>query len=234
MKNIKVNSVAEIRKELEEFKREQDSNNEDQKLKSSRNFEIFLGVLSASILIILIAFIFQKEQKITSLNSKVYQLNNQVGDLKKKNESLSKELHTLRNVRDNVNDLLTRYSSTGYTYLRFCNKTSRRISATRAYWDGSGWRSEGWQTPEAGECKKVYIGDNYRGKVYVYGKFYGENMVADNQWISGDSSFCAEIPGPFDIANSDERDNCSGSGREMVKMSEFPVFPGTNTWNFRD
>jgi uncharacterized membrane protein/cell division protein FtsL len=245
-------SAAKIRKELEEVKRQQDSNNENQKFEKSKKFEIFLEVLSASILIISIVFMFQKQQKITGLNGQVYKLNNQlgelkeeneslskgvgelkeeneslskeVGDLKKENESLSKELHNLRNVRDNVNDLLNRYSSTGDTYLKFCNKTSRIISAAWAYWDGDGWRSKGWHNPEAGECKEVYVGYNYRNKVYIY----SEN------WEQGDYLFCIEEPSAFNISNGDRLDNCSGSNRKMVKMSEFTVFPGTNTWNFRD
>ena len=166
------------------------------------------------------------------LSDKNRSLSSQLDSFKSENQSLFKELHTLRNVRDNVNNLLTRSSSTGSTYLRLCNKTSSKISAAWAYWDGNGWRSRGWWNREAGECKAVYVGYNYRGKVYIYGKFSGGSLLPDNQWSSGDSLFCAERHSAFNISNSDKPDNCSGSGRKMVKMSEFTVFPGTNTWNF--
>jgi len=78
---------------------------------------------------------------------------------------------------------------------RLCSEFKQTIWAAYAYWDGSGWTSEGWWDIRPWACTTVFSGSlQNRGELYVY----AETTDGATQW-SGNENFCIHEPNGFTI-----------------------------------
>lgn len=211
--------------------RQQQNINQKSAHKFAANFVSILAGISALAAFLLGIYAYQKNQQMGNLTENLNNLkseyNQKVEKLTNKRNLLYNQVQNFQNTLEDVeNNLENNLDLSGDTYLNLCNQTSNDIiDAAFMYWNGEGWKSQGWWNIKKGECTKVWVGFNYRGDIYLHGQI---NIL---KWGSDDFSFCATNT-RFEFEKSDEME-CSGDNYK-VNAIKFLVFPGVNDYKFKD
>ncbi|MCT7997549.1 trypsin-like peptidase domain-containing protein [Laspinema olomoucense] len=117
------------------------------------------------------------------------------------------------------------HAASGLTWLQICNKyepDSVNLAFAKLA-ELNRFLVRGWYNIYPNSCRGIYLGEEYRGRIY----FYARSPNSGKFWGKGDLSLCLNLYNNF-IETMEAISTCSDRNRSQVGLRERRVSPGEN------